>query len=93
MSSFRDIKRASRVLGIKSSSSGPWGEGRPDRKYKDGVCPACGNYDVELDKFNYCRDEECKRKRLVNALHIGEAIRTPDGTIIWTHGTIIRKDI
>lgn len=90
--SFRDIKRVSRFLGIKSKSAGPWGEGKPEGDYKDGV-GLCGHYDVELDKFNNCRDEECRRERLINALHTGEAMRAPNGTIIWTHGTIIRKNI
>lgn len=87
--SFRDIKRASRVLGIKNKSAGPWGIGKPEAI--DGV-GHCGHYDVELDKFGYCRDEECKKERLSNALHSGEAIKTPDGSIIWTHGSKIRKD-
>lgn len=90
MSGFKDIKKASRRIGINSTSAGPWGSGKPEEGYKDGV-GLCGHYDVELDKFNYCRDEDCKRERLIKALHTGEAMKTPDGTILWTPGTIIRK--
>jgi len=90
--SFRDIKKESRRMGIKNSSAGPWGSGKPEEGYTDGV-GHCGHYDVELDKFGNCRDEDCRRDRLRKALQTGEAIRTPDGTIIWTPGIRIRKKI
>ena len=92
--SFRDIKKVSRRLGIKGKSAGPWGEGKPEAK--DGVCPACKQYDVELDKNGYCRDNDCKHDRLVKALIAGEAMKLPptpeepDGRIIWTPGTKLR---
>lgn len=90
MSGFQDIKRASRRMGIKSTSAGPWGKGKFEKGYTDGV-GLCGHYDVELDRFNNCRDEDCRRDRLIKALHTGEAMKLPNGTLLWTPGTIIRK--
>lgn len=84
---FGDIKKGSRKLGFKNKSAGPWGEGKPERE--DGV-GKCGHYDVELTKDGYCRDEECRRNRLIRALHDGEAMRLEDGTILWTPGTKCR---
>jgi hypothetical protein len=84
------LKRESRRMGHKTKSAGPWDEGAIDSKYKDGV-GKCGHYDVELDRFGYCRDEECRRERLVKALHSGEAMRLPNGTLLWTPGHRIRK--
>ena len=86
------LRRESRRLGYKTKSAGPWGEGSTDSKYKDGVCK-CGHYDVEMDSFGNCRDEDCRRERLTKALHSGEAVRAPNGTIIWTPGHKIRKDL
>ncbi|KKL71467.1 hypothetical protein LCGC14_2094650 [marine sediment metagenome] len=86
------LRRESRRLGYKSKSAGPWDEGEPNSKYKSGT-GACGHYDVELDAFGNCRDEECRRDRLTKALHSGEAVRAPNGTIIWTPGHKIRKDL
>ena len=88
MSSWEDIKRESRRIGFKQKSAGPWGEGKPEAP--DGV-GKCGHYDVELDKNGYCRDEECRRDRVIRALHDGEAMMSPSGTLIWTPGTTIRK--
>lgn len=52
----------------------------------DGNCPACGQYDQELDRDGYCRDDLCKHKRIVHALMFGEARMLPNGTFIWTKG-------
>ncbi len=86
------LKYESRRLGYKSRSAGPWDEGSVDAKYKGGV-GLCSHYDVELDAFGNCRDEDCRRERLTKALHSGEAVRAPNGTIIWTPGHKIRKDL
>ncbi len=87
-SSFTDVKRNSKSLGFNRSSTGPWGEGKPEAE--GGVCPACKQYDVELDKFGYCRDEDCKRERLIEALHSGEAMKLGSGDIVWTPGQKLR---
>jgi hypothetical protein len=81
------IKLSTRKLGFKGKSAGPWGEGRQEKE--DGV-GICGHYDVELDEHGYCRDEECRYNRLIDALKKGEAMKTPDGTIVWTPGQKIR---
>jgi len=91
MAGFHDIKKVSGRMGIKKKSAGPWGEGKAEEGYRDGMCPACGHYDTEMDRFGYCRDEDCKRERFIKALHTGEAMKLPNGTIIWTPGTVIRK--
>ena len=82
------IGKSTRGMGFKAKSAGPWGEGKPERP--DGV-GKCGHYDVELADDGNCRDQDCKRDRLIAALHSGEAMKTPDGTIIWTPGHKIRK--
>ena len=86
--SFWDIKKASRKLGIKSKSAGPWGEGKPEAD--DGV-GKCGHYDVELTKEGFCRDDDCKYERLVQAFKDGEAMKLPNGNIVWTPGHKIRR--
>ena len=86
--SWKNIKRETQRVGFKQKSAGPWGEGKPEGEDGTGKC---GHYDVELDKFGYCRDEDCKRDRLIQALHDGEAFKSPTGTIIWTPGTKIRE--
>jgi len=88
--SFRDIKRSSYKLGFKNKSAGPWGEGKPEKE--DGV-GKCGHYDVELTADGYCRDEDCRRDRLIKALHSGEAMRLPNGTILWTPGIKCNKNL
>ena len=88
--SFYDIKKGSKKLGFKGASAGPWGEGKPERE--GGVCPACDQYDVELDAFGYCRDEECRRNRFIKALRDGEAMKLPNGDLLWTPGTKCRLD-
>lgn len=42
----------------------------------------CGHYDTP-DRFGFCRDEDCRKDRLVKALLEGKAQRLKDGTIIW----------
>lgn len=81
------IKLSTKRLGFKGKSAGPWGEGKPER---DGGVGLCGHYDEELDNMGYCRDEDCKRDRLIEALYKGEAMKTSDGTIIWTPGQKLR---
>lgn len=85
--SFRDIKKVSGRMGFKAKSAGPW-EGRPEAK--DGNCKSCGEYDVQLDNSGHCRDDNCRRDRLIKALYDGEAMKTKEGTIIWTPGHRIR---
>ena len=86
------LKRASSRLLIKTKSAGPWDEiSEKERgRYHDGV-GLCGHYDVELDHLGYCRDEECKRERVIEALHTGEAMMTKDGMLVWTPGVKIRE--
>ena len=86
--SLMGIKISTKRLGWKAKSAGPWGEGRPSSK--DGI-GRCGHYDVELDDNGYCRDEDCRYNRLIEALKSGEAMKTPDGTILWTPGIKIRE--
>lgn len=43
----------------------------------------CGHWDAEYDQHGYCRDQECRRDRLIKALETGDAFRTPDGTLMW----------
>ena len=78
------IKKETRRLGVKAKSAGPWGEGKPEAN--DGVCISCKTYDVELTEGGYCRDDDCKRDRLIKALYAGEAMKLPNGTILWTPG-------
>lgn len=84
------IKRISGKMGYKHSSTGPWSSGKPS---VDGGVGKCGHYDEELDMHGYCRDRDCKRERFIEALHNGEAIRMPDGTIIWTPGIKVKDDL
>lgn len=87
---LKGLKRESGRLGHRNKSAGPWGSGIAEEKYHDGV-GRCGHYDVELDANGYCRDEDCRKERLKKALEAGEAIRLPDGNIIWAVDTKIRK--
>ena len=82
-------------LNIKFHSTGPWTEGvRKHVLNEDGgvgfVCK-CNHYDLESDKFGYCRDEDCRYTRMVRAFYSGEAIKLKDGTIVWTPGNKIVK--
>ena len=46
-----------------------------------GNCKLCGEYESELTKDGYCRDEKCKRGRLLLKWAEGKAvIYTEDGT-------------
>ena len=83
-------KAGERKMGFKSSSTGPWAE----KVYHDdgGICANCGQYDIYLEG-EFCRDDDCKRDRLIKALHTGEAMMMKDGTLLWTPGTKIRADI
>ena len=45
-------------------------------------CKACGTAD-EVDRWGFCLDRECRVKRLVRALHSGEARKLKDGTLVW----------
>lgn len=85
---MKDLRKITRKMGFKNQSIGPWEI--VNTGYTDGV-GKCGHYDVELGVDGYCRDEECRRKRLKRALEIGEAVRLNDGTIIWTDGVKIGK--
>lgn len=54
-------------------------------KYKtaqDGV-GECGHWDSQLDRHGYCRDIDCRRKRLVAALISGDAFKMACGTLVW----------
>lgn len=82
------IKKNTKKMGFKSSSAGPWDEGKPEVK---GGVGKCGHYDEELDPTGNCRDPDCRRDRLIEALHNGEAMKTADGMIIWTPGIKIRE--
>jgi hypothetical protein len=90
---LQGIRKECFKMQIKTKSSGPWDEisDMYKGKYRDGV-GLCGHYDTELDDFGYCRDEDCKRDRLIKALYDGEAMKTKDGDIIWTPGFKIREE-
>jgi hypothetical protein len=83
-------------MGIKPTSAGPWCDGNPKGMLNEeggvGGVGKCGHYDVELGSDGCCRDDECRRERLIKALEAGEAMMTPEGTILWTPGVKIRKD-
>jgi len=49
----------------------------------EGEIGKCGHWDNELDTLGYCRDIDCRRDRLVEALKTGKAFRAKDGTIYW----------
>lgn len=70
-----DLKRSSRRMGHLQSRA--W--------ETVGVEPAgkCGHWDTSYDKHGYCRDQECRRARLIKALHTGQAFRLKDGTLMW----------
>jgi len=81
---MKDLRRASRKIGFKQQSAGPWELSQSkELKHKDGVCPACNEYDTELNKFGFCREIDCKRDRVVSALKRGEAMMLPNGTLLW----------
>lgn len=90
---MKDLDKSSRRMGFKQSSAGPWENSlSKDLTAIDGVCKACGEYDVQLTKDGFCRDDECKTERLAEAFKRDEAVRLPNGTIVWmTDGTKIIK--
>jgi len=93
---MQDTDKIAKKLGIKDYSVGPWAEGV--RKYVlnenggVGFTCLCNHYDFEMDKFGFCRDEDCRYNRLIKAFYDGEAVMLKDGTIVWAPGTVIRKD-
>lgn len=82
------LKKESNRMGFKQKSAGPWDEGKPEAPFGTGKC---GHWDSELDRFGYCRDEDCKRDRFIKALHDGEAMKLPNGTLLWTPGNKLRR--
>ena len=90
---MEDLKKSLYKMGIKSQSAGPWVDLSEEQrgKFHDGVCPACGVYDTEMDPLGFCRDIECRRDRLTAALKSGEAMMNRDGTLVWAPGVKIRK--
>ena len=88
---MKDLKQFSRRIGFKSSSAGPWNDVNSKPEENNNDVGKCGHYDIELSSDGYCRDENCRRARLKRALETGEAIRIPNGNIIWYPGTKIRK--
>jgi hypothetical protein len=48
-----------------------------------GSVGLCGHWDNELDHAGYCRDDDCKRDRLIQALKDGKAHKLPNGLIVW----------
>jgi hypothetical protein len=46
---------------------------------RDGKCGHWG----EVDRFGYCTDEDCRRDRLIKALHAGSAKKLPNGVLVW----------
>ncbi len=87
-------KKASYKLYFKSSSTGPWRDGNPKHESNSdggvGAIMACGHYDLHDDGMGYCRDEECRRNRLIEAFKKGEAMKLPNGNIVWTPGFVIK---
>jgi len=45
----------------------------------------CGHWDSEYDSSGYCRDEDCRHARFVQALLTGKARKLPNGLIVWVH--------
>ena len=78
-----------RPQGIKKGS-GPWNEYTVESL--GGDCPNCGLYEQELSQDGYCRREECRHDRIVQALIKGEARMLKDGTFIWTKGQVSFKN-
>jgi hypothetical protein len=86
------LKKMTSKMLVKSTSAGPWYNLSDEQKgkFRDGV-GLCNHYDTELDSLGFCRDEECRRNRVMKALHSGEAMMTPDGVLVWCPGVKIRK--
>jgi hypothetical protein len=77
--------------GLPKSSVGFSGDNYDDEL--GGICPNCGQYEQELAKDGYCRDEDCHHDRIVKAIKKGEARMLPNGTFLWTKGVKTFKDI
>ena len=92
---MQDLWKAQNKLNIKDHSAGPWMDGvRSSALNKDGTVGyvgKCGHWDWETDRFGFCRDEECRRERFIQALYKGEAMMLKDGSIVWCNGVVIRK--
>ena len=50
---------------------------------RDGVCKCCGQYESDLTKEGYCRDEECKRGRDLLKLAAGQAVWADGQGKVW----------
>ena len=88
---MEDLKEQLRRMYIKNRSVGF--DGAPKDAVDEngevgGNCPKCGRYEIELDRFGYCRDERCKHKRYIEAVKMGSVQRLSDGTIIWLHDEV-----
>ena len=55
--------------GIKTQNLGN-GIGEPNA----GQCKCCGEWETDLSKEGYCRDEKCKRGRQLLKLAAGQAV-------------------
>ena len=92
---MQDVWHIKNKLGIKNHSSGPWQDGvRKQSINRDGTVGVdclCGHWDLETDKFGYCRSEDCRYERLVKAFYNGEAMKLKDGSILWTPGVKLVK--
>jgi len=52
---------------------------------RSGCCKGCGEWDSDLSKDGYCRDDSCKHQRHLLALAQGKAVIYYDGL-----GTTVR---
>ena len=92
---MEDMRKFQKRMAIKDHATGPWSDGNKRSAMNEhggvGFVCACGHYDMEMDKWGNCRDEDCRRFRFMVALHKGEAMMLKNGDIIWTPGVKIRK--
>jgi hypothetical protein len=51
----------------------------------EGECKACGMIG-EIDRFQFCLEDDCRHTRLIADLHSGKARKLPDGTLVWIVG-------
>ena len=90
-----DMYKTKNKLGIKDHSAGPWMDGVSKHAMNAdgtvGYVAKCGHWDWETDNFGFCRDEDCKRERFIEALYKGEAMMTKEGVIVWCPGICIAK--
>ena len=75
------LKKHTRKMGVKGQGD-LYGGSVNHAKWRDGV-GRCGHYDTELDSGGFCRDQDCRHDRLVQALKDGRARKVEDGTIVW----------